>query len=56
MKDSITMATNFIASKGSDENRIMHTESHDMEIMIGSEKNEIIEEFFNLFCKIIQMI
>ena len=40
------MAINFIYSKDSDEIRIMHTKSDNVEIMTGSETDEIIEEVF----------
>ena len=36
------MAINFISSKDSDETRTMHTESKNIEIMIGSKTDEII--------------
>ena len=34
-------------SKDSEESRIMHTKSDDIEIMIGNETNEIIEKLFD---------
>ena len=41
------MAINFISSKpDSDETRIMHTKSDNIEIMMGSETDEIIKELF----------
>ena len=40
------MAINFISSKDSDETRTMHTKSNNVEIMMGSETNETIEELF----------
>ena len=36
-------AINFISSKDSDETRTMHSKSDNVEVMIGSETNEIIE-------------
>ena len=46
-KIQLTAATNFISSKpDSDETRIMHTKSNNIEIMIGSDTNEVIEELF----------
>ena len=45
-KVQLTMAINFISSKDSDETRTMHTKSNNVEIMIGSETDEIIEDFF----------
>ena len=50
-KIQLTMAINFISSKDSDETHTMHTKSNNVEIMMGSETDEIIEELFNLFCK-----
>ena len=43
------MAINFISSKDSDETRTMHTKSNNVEIMIGSETNEVIEDLFESF-------
>ena len=43
------MAINFISSKDSDETRTMHAKSDNVEIMMGSETNEIIEELFKSF-------
>ena len=40
------MAVNFISSKDSDETRTMHTKSNNVEIMMGCETDEIIEELF----------
>ena len=46
-KIELTMAINFISSKlNSDETRIMHEKSDNIEIVIGSETNEVIEELF----------
>ena len=42
--------TNFISLKpGSDETRIMHTRSDNIEIMIGKDNDEIIEDLFKSF-------
>ena len=38
------MSINFISSKDSDEARNMHTKSDNIEIIIGSETNDIVEE------------
>ena len=43
------MAINFISSKDSDETRTMHTRSNNVEIMVGSEINEIIKHLFESF-------
>ena len=40
------MSINFISSKDSDETRNMHTKSDNIEIMMGSEKDDIINELF----------
>ena len=42
----LTIAINFISSKDSDETCTVHTKSNNVEIMIGSETDEIIEELF----------
>ena len=43
------MAINFISSKDSDETQTMHTKSNNVEIMVGSETDEIIEDLFKSF-------
>ena len=43
------MAINFISSTDSDETRTMHTKSNNVDIMIGSETNEIIKKLFESF-------
>ena len=43
-KIQLTSAINFISSKDSDKTRTKHAKSDDVEIMIGSETNQIIEE------------
>ena len=48
-KIQLTMTINFISSKDSDKTRTMHTKSNNVEIMIGSETNEIIAELFKSF-------
>ena len=45
-KIQLTMSTNFISHKGSNETRTMQTKSDNIEIMMSSETNEIIEELF----------
>ena len=45
----LAMAINFISSKDSDETRTMHAKSNNVEIMMCSETNEIIEELFKYF-------
>ena len=48
-KIQLTMAINFISSKDSDDTRTMHTKSNNVEIMMGSETDEVIEDFFESF-------
>ena len=48
-KIQLTMAINFISSKDSDETRTMRAKSNNVEIMMGSETNEIIKELFESF-------
>ena len=48
-KFQLTMAINFISSKDSDESRTMLTKSNNVEIMIGSETDKIIEDLFEYF-------
>ena len=40
------MTINFISSKDSDEIRTMHTKNNNIEIMMGSETDDIIIEVF----------
>ena len=51
-KIQLTMSINFISSKDSDETRNMHTKSDNIEIMMGSETDDIVGELFkSLFQK-----
>ena len=45
-KIQLTMQINFIPSKDSVGTRTMHTKSHNIEIMMGNETDEIIEKLF----------
>ena len=45
-KIQLKMSINFISSKDSEETRIMYTKSHNIEVMIGNETDEIIEKIF----------
>ena len=46
-KIQLTTASNFISSKPNfDETRIIHTKSNNIEIMTGSDTDEVIEDFF----------
>ena len=47
-KIQLKMTINFISSKDSDETRNMHTKSNNIETMVGSETEKIIEELFKL--------
>ena len=46
------MTINFISSKDSEETHIMHTKNDDIEIMIRSEKDEIIKKLFESLLQI----
>ena len=48
-KIQLTVEINFVSSKDSDETRTMHAKSNNVEIMMGSKTNEIIEELFKSF-------
>ena len=51
-KVQLTSEINFISSKpGSDETRIMHTRRDNIEIMIGDDDDDVIEELFKSFFK-----
>ena len=45
------MTIDFTSSKDSDEICTMHTKSNNIEIMMGNETDQIIEELFEYFCK-----
>ena len=45
-KIQLSMTINFISSKDSDEIRTMHTKNNNIEIMMGSETDDIIIEVF----------
>ena len=42
-KIKLTLAINFMSSNDSEETRTMHTKSHNIEIMMGNETDEIIK-------------
>ena len=48
-KIQLTMVINFISSKDSGETRTMVTKSDNIAVMMGSETDEVIEEFFKSF-------
>ena len=43
------MAINFISSKDFEETRIMHRKSNNVEMMIGSKTDKIMEDLFETF-------
>ena len=42
----MTMAVNIMSSKENDEERVMHSKSNKIEIMISDETDKVIEELF----------
>ena len=46
MENSLTMPINFMLSKDSQVTRTMHTKSHNVEIMMGNETDDIIKDLF----------
>ena len=46
MVRELTIAINFLSSKDNNEERVTHSESDTIEIMINDEAGEVIEEFF----------
>ena len=51
-KIPLTMSIKFISSKDSNETRIMHTKSDNIEIMMGSKTYDIIDELRESFTKL----
>ena len=49
MENPINSRNQFYLKPDSNETRIMHTNSDNMEIMIGSDTNEVIKELFKSF-------
>ena len=47
-KIQLTIAKNVISSKNNDEDRVMHSKSDKIEIMINDEANEVIKELLDL--------
>ena len=45
-KIQLTIAINFISSKGNDEECVMHSKSHNIEMMINDRADKVIEELF----------
>ena len=50
-KIQLIMRINFISSLDTDEFRIMHTKSNNVEILMGTETDDIINELFKSFLK-----
>ena len=50
-KIQLTIANNFIASTDNDEERVMHSKSDIIEIMINDDADEVIEEIFKSISK-----
>ena len=46
MVRELTIAINFLSSKDNNEERVTHSKSDTIEIMITDEAGEVIEEFF----------
>ena len=50
-KNQSKMEINLISAKDSEETRTMHTKSHNIEIMIGNKRDEVIEKLFESLSK-----
>ena len=50
-KIQLTMRIIFVSFTDADETRGMHTKSDNITIMIGIETEDVINDFFNTFCK-----
>ena len=55
-KIQITMSISFISSNDSDKTHNLRTKSNNIEIMMGDETDEIMDELFNIFHKVIKKI
>ena len=55
-KIHLAMEIKFISSKDSDKTRIMHSNSDDIKIMMGSGTDESLKNYLNLFCKFIKKV
>ena len=55
-KIQLSVSIKFISSKDSNQTRIMHLWSDNIEIMMGIETDDTIDELLNLFCKNIKKI
>ena len=50
-KTHLSMEINFVSSKESDEIHRMHTKSDNIDILMGSETNDIVKELFKSLYK-----
>ena len=50
-KIQLSMKINFVYSKDNNETRVIHTKSDNIEIMIGTEADDVINELFKSFVK-----
>ena len=50
-KIQVTKAVDFVCSKDNDEERVMHSKSDKIEIMIIDKADEVIEEIFDSLIK-----
>ena len=46
IKTQLTIATNFISSNDTDEDCVMHSKNHDLEIMIYDNADKVIKDLF----------
>ena len=46
MENSISNSNNFISSKDDDKERVMHSKSDNIEIMINDKTDEVMQELF----------
>ena len=49
MENSISNSNNFISSKDDDKERVMHSKSDNIEIMINDKTDEVMQELFSHF-------
>ena len=54
-KIQLTIAINFISSKDNDEERVMYSKNHNIEMMINDRAEEVIEEIFQSLRSIYQV-
>ena len=50
-KIQLTMRINFVSSLDPEKNRVMNSKSHNIEIIMGAETDDIIKELFKSFLK-----